>query len=638
MVHRMATVAAAILLVLAGSGPDGVDGAPAAFRPFEPSDPLGALVGETDSTADVARVMQLFRTTPMQFPMRGMLQPVRLAFTQPFALPEIARHATAPVADAALDAAHPYRAVAAWAARALGAAVPAGQGQGTLEVSDPQRAIFALDFLLNEPLLTVRRALSDAKVDPATPATAKALLEGTGQSMDRQRKRPEALLAAMRAAAQIDRTALVAAVAHLDATLDVKGDWSAMPADELPEALKGAVTGTVLATQEVPELGWLVVGGTGGNTYDMTRVAAVFDAGGDDAYEWRATVAGGRLVVDRAGNDAYRTLPDAGPGGPGGAMCGISVIDDAAGNDTYECGDAAIGAGLLGIGLVVDRAGDDRYRGNAWSVGAAMGGIGALVDLGGSDEYVTDTFSQACGGPSGAALLLDAAGNDRYRADGTAPSAYATPTVHESFSQGCGFGYRIGAPGGIGALVDLSGNDRYECGEFGQGIGYYLSMGILRDGSGNDLYYGNRYAQGTAAHQAFGALLEDGGDDIYWSMTAAGQGAAWDISVAALVDAAGDDRYQADGLSQGAAAQQAIGLLLDAAGNDDYRAAGASQGSADGNQYHWETTRTRSVGILIDRTGTDRWSTPGRGPGQRVRTGRAEEADGRTQWGFFLSR
>ena len=634
----MATVAAAILLVLAGSGPDGVDGAPAAFRPFEAADPLGALVAETDSAADVARTVQLFRSTPAQFALRGILQPVRLAFAQPFALTEIARHATAPVADAALDAAHPYRALAAWAARTLGTPAPASEGQGTLEVSDPQRAIFALDFLLNEPLLAVRRALADVKVDATGPAAAKALLDGCAQSMDRQRRRPEPLLAAMRAAAAIDRAALVGAVAHLDATLDVKGDWAAMPADELPEALKGAVTGTVLATQEVPELGWLVVGGAGANTYDMTRVAAVFDAGGDDAYEWRAPVAGGRLVVDRAGNDAYRTLPGAGPGGPGAGLCGVSVIDDAAGNDTYECGDAAIGAGILGIGLVVDRAGDDRYRGDAWSIGTAMGGIGAVVDLAGSDEYVSDTHSQACGGPSGAALLLDAGGNDRYRADGTAPSAYATPTVHVSFSQGCGFGYRIGAPGGIGALVDLAGNDRYECGEFGQGIGYFLSMGILRDGGGNDLYYGNRYAQGTAAHQAFGALLEDGGDDLYWSMTAAGQGAAWDVSVAALVDAAGDDRYQADGLSQGAAAQQAIGLLLDAAGNDDYRAAGASQGAGDGNDYHWETTRARSVGVLIDRTGTDRWSAPGRGTGQRMRTGRAEEEKGRTQWGFFLSR
>ena len=67
-----------------------------------------------------------------------------------------------PDSDAALDAAHPYRAVAAWAARALGAPAPAGEGQGTLEVSDPQRAIFALDFLLNEPMLAVRRALAEA--------------------------------------------------------------------------------------------------------------------------------------------------------------------------------------------------------------------------------------------------------------------------------------------------------------------------------------------------------------------------------------------------------------------------------------------------------------------------------------------
>jgi hypothetical protein len=270
-------------------------------------------------------------------------------------------------------------------------------------------------------------------------------------------------------------------------------------------------------------------------------------------------------------------------------------------------------------------------------VGAAFAGIGAVCDLGGSDLYVSEMFSQGCGGPGGAALLLDATGGDRNRADGTAPSAYATPTVHCSFSQGVGFGYRAGAVGGVGALVDLAGDDRYEGGEFAQGCGYFLSMGILRDSAGRDLYYGNRYAQGTAAHQAFGALLDDAGDDIYWSMTAAGQGAAWDVSVAVLVDRAGDDRYQADGLSQGAAAMQAIGFLCDRAGRDDYRAAGASQGSADDNRYHWDATQCTSLGVLQDRDGPNRFNA-GRADGERRMTGDAAGTSGQTQWGAFVTR
>jgi len=195
----------------------------------------------------------------------------------------------------------------------------------------------------------------------------------------------------------------------------------------------------------------------------------------------------------------------------------------------------------------------------------------------------------------------------------------------------------LGASGGVGALVDASGDDRYEGGEFAQGIGYFLSMGILRDGGGRDLYYGNRYAQGTAAHQAFGALLEDGGDDIYWSMTAAGQGAAWDMAGAALVDRAGDDRYQADGLSQGAAAQQAIGMLVDLAGRDDYRAGGSSQGAGGENAYHWDTSRTHSLGMLRDDEGPDRFGA-GRGPGRREVTGDGSRPTGGSQWGLFLAR
>ena len=119
----MPTVAACVLLAVAGAGPGGVDMAPAEALPFDPATPLGALVAESGSTADLARLQALFRTTPANFALRGFMQPVRLAFLHPFALPEIARHVTAPVADdPAADAARPFRAIAAWAARAFGTA------------------------------------------------------------------------------------------------------------------------------------------------------------------------------------------------------------------------------------------------------------------------------------------------------------------------------------------------------------------------------------------------------------------------------------------------------------------------------------------------------------------------------------
>ncbi len=630
----MSTIAACILLATSGSGLAGSLSARSLANPWDASNAVGALVAESGTLEDAKRLSAVFSAAPANFPLRGQLPLVKVAFLRPFALAEIARFAAAPALDAP---AHPYRAVAAFAARAFGVAAPAGEGQGTMICNDPQRAIFALDFMLNEPTRIVREALDGAHVDRAAIKPVAALLHAARNSTSRSAGVNEALMGAMHATAALDRAALVRAVAHLDVKLDTAADWKGFPADDLPDELKGAVEGRILSAQPVPELGWIVVGSMDANRYDMSKIAAVFDPGGDDVYEWKEAVAGSRIVVDLAGNDLYRSAAGTGPGGPGGAVLGVSIIDDYAGNDRYEAAECALGAAAFGVGVIVDRAGDDIYRGGEWTLGAAMGGIGAVIDLGGSDEYTSQVFSQGCGGPGGVALLFDATGNDRYRADGSEPSAYDTPTVHMSFSQGCGFGYRIGAPGGIGALVDAAGDDRYECGEFGQGIGYYLSMGILHDLGGRDLYYANRYAQGTAAHQAFGALLDDAGDDIYWSMTAAGQGAAWDVSAAVLVDGGGDDRYQADGLSQGAAAQQAIGMLFDLDGADDYRATGASQGAADSNEYHWDATHGRSLGILVDQHGPNRWSGD-RADGQRRRTGDVEQPNGRTQWGFFITR
>jgi hypothetical protein len=631
----MPSTACAMLLILTGSGPAGSALVPVLANPLDARDPAWPVVAEADRAGDLERIAALLADTPRMFPLRGSPLPVRLAFARPFALPEIAAWATEP---AVAPGDRPYRAVARFAARAFGIDCPPAEERSRLEVSSAQRAVFALDFLLNGASHLLREPLAAAMPEGDRAAAARAAVSADVLSIPRGAQVPDPLAAAMRAAPSVDRAALVAAALHFDAALDVSGDWKAMEADAepLPEALAGAVTGTVLTAQEVPELGWIVVGGAGDNRYDMSRIAAVFDPAGNDRYDWGAGAPGSRLVVDAAGDDEHVAAAGA-LVGPAGAAFGVCVIDDFAGNDRYSGEHAALGAGVLGVGILVDRAGDDRYEGGDWSVGAAFGGIGAVADLGGNDLYMSDHHSQACGGPSGAAILLDAAGNDRYRADGSWRSAYGTATVNCSFSQGCGFGYRIGASGGVGALVDASGDDRYEGGEFAQGIGYFLSMGILRDGGGRDLYYGNRYAQGTAAHQAFGALLEDGGDDIYWSMTAAGQGAAWDMAGAALVDRAGDDRYQADGLSQGAAAQQAIGMLVDVAGRDDYRAGGSSQGAGGENGYHWDSTRTHSVGLLRDDEGPDRFG-PGRAPGTRAVTGDGSKPTGSSQWGIFLAR
>lgn len=637
----MLTAGAALLLVLAGSGPAGSSAAPALLSPLDPrSGPGSVLAGNDAAAEDVRRLHALLASAPTLFPLRGIPSAVRIAFVQPFALPELARAVTEP---AVADRDRPFRAVARFAARAFGVADPTAEERSTLAISDPQRAVFALDFLLNEPNLILRTALGPAIPEAGRAAAAREAIADALSTTSRSSRIREPLLDAMRASATLDRAALVRAAAHLDVALEVAGDWKSFEPEQLPAELAGAVDGTVLAAQLVPELGWVVVGGPGDNRYDMSRVAAVFDAGGNDRFEW-GNAQGSRLVIDAAGDDVHTTPPPADPSapptGPAGAVGGMSVIIDLAGDDTYQCVRNGIGAAVLGVGILVDKAGNDVYRGGEWTCGAAFAGIGAVCDAGGNDLYLSECLSQGCGGPGGAGLLADASGNDRYRTDGSVPSAYGTPTVHCSFAQGAGFGYRAGAAGGVGALVDGAGDDRYEAGEFAQGIGYFLSMGILRDGGGRDLYYGNRYAQGTAAHQAFGALLEDSGDDIYWSMTAAGQGAAWDESAAVLVDRAGDDRYQADGLSQGAAAQQAIGFLADLSGRDDYRAAGASQGAADGNDYHWDSTRCTSLGVLLDAGGPNRFlgAPGGHADGASNLRGDPAAEKGRTRWGIFVSR
>jgi hypothetical protein len=599
-------------------------------NPLATGTPLAGYAARLQATDAALDVQHLLQAVPREYGAKALPPMVRTLFWHPWALPDLGER----LARLACDAERPVLMASRAAAMAMAAPEPNPEGHGSMEFSTPQRAIYGLDFLLNESNRQVRLALEG--IEGVTPEAVVAALRLSVESTSRGRAAPEPVALVLRAAAQVDRAALVQALAHWDVGLPVSGDWATFEPDELPEELKGAYEGQILSAQSVPELGWLVVGGPGPNRYDMTRIAAVFDPGGDDRYEWKGVVAGSRAVVDAAGNDVYTAD---GVGGPAGALLGASLVVDMAGDDRYHAHTLGLGAAAMGAALLLDLAGNDTYTAEQWSIGSAFAGVAACVDLAGVDCYDAPLLSQGVGGPGAFGLLLDRAGDDRYRADRTFPSTYGTPATFLSFSQGCGFGYRAGSAGGVGALVDAAGDDRYECGEFGQGCGYYLSLGMLVDRAGDDLYLGNRYAQGTAAHQAFGLLMDDAGSDLYHSVTAAGQGAAWDMSMAMLVDRAGDDWYRADGLSQGAAAQQAVGVLLDLAGDDRYQAAGASQGMADGNQYHWEATGCPSLGVLWDLAGRN-WFSSGRTDGQAVRTGHDEgtAAEGRSMWGLFIAR
>ncbi|MEX0959926.1 MAG: PDZ domain-containing protein [Burkholderiales bacterium] len=451
-------------------------------------------------------------------------------------------------------------------------------------------------------------------------------------------KQPDAQrgIRAMQQSMQVDIAALLAVADNILANILRLPPLAGTPR-EPPAVLAGAVAGEILDFHEI-DGGFIVIGGPGPNRYDMDRLHAVIDVGGDDIYRWGDSIPlPVQAVIDLAGDDRYQALR----GGPGAGWLGVSVLIDLAGDDHYGSTVGGCGAGALGFGFLFDDDGADNYRCAAWSMGAGLYGSGMLIDGGTHiDVYLSEVFSQGVGGPRGLGVLVDGGGDDLYRADGAVPSVYGTPGAYMAFSQGVGVGIRPYDTGGVGALLDFAGDDRYQGGEFSQGGGYFWGAGLLYDEDGDDLYFGNRYAQGFAAHQAFGMLADMAGDDIYWSMTAAGQGAAWDQSIAVLFDGAGDDVYRAQTLSQGAAAQQARASLHDAAGDDRYwSSSDIAQGAAGDNSYHYvDEDPVYSLGVLLDGGGSDRYSTGLRDGEVRLRLEAGNAEPGRGVAGIAVDR
>lgn len=505
-----------------------------------------------------------------------------------------------------------------------------------LEMNDPSRAAQVLSEQLDLAADDVEAAF--ASMEPAQREKQReqfdALLRHVAlPKLLESSPRVKEYIGAMQATMSIDYTKLFSAAGRVAGTLSVVAP-AAAPATQpstqaaispaLPAELAEAVKGPILEVRR-SKAGWVVVGGAGENTYDLSQLAGVIDLGGNDTYTYpegsRSSV---QVIVDLAGDDRYVT---SGNGlGPAAAMMGLSLINDCSGDDFYQGGMISNGAGVMGIGLLLDRAGNDRYEGHAWSEGAGVYGAGAIIDLAGGDTYIANLESQAIGGPKGVGLILDADGSDVYRANGIVPSVYDTPAVSYAMSQGAGLGFRRFDTGGIGILEDLAGNDRYEGGEFSQGGGYYFGLGLLHDRSGSDVYFGNRYSQAFAAHTALGMLVDDAGDDTYWAMTAANQSGSWDKTITVLLDRAGNDTYRGDGLSQGSASMQAIAWLIDLGGSDHYTGAGtATQGQSGGNTYSYLATGCFSWSLLLDAGGAKDFYSTGRADGQTLVTGTLNE-------------
>ncbi len=283
-------------------------------------------------------------------------------------------------------------------------------------------------------------------------------------------------------------------------------------------------------------------------------------------------------VIDPGGDDTY-TWPE------GTAPSRIESIIDLAGNDTYitEADFAGPATTAFGWSLLIDQAGDDRYRSRATgSIAFGAMGMGVLIDHAGDDVYEAtgERASWTIGaGFFGAGVLIDRGGHDVYRG--------------EKLTQA------VGGARGLGAIIDQAGNDFYFANGPSQPSAYGTAGVYLGKAQG--------FAYGVRGHAAGGvaALYDLGGHDEYTGGEFS-QGGGYFFGLGILRDAAGRDLYHANRYGQAFAAHQAAGILIDDQGDDTYwtRTAAGQSGSWD-----------ECVTLFIDRAGNDAYRCDGLGMG-----------------------
>jgi hypothetical protein len=289
-----------------------------------------------------------------------------------------------------------------------------------------------------------------------------------------------------------------------------------------------------------------------------------------DAFDW--------LVVDLGGDDVWTGRVAATD-----AEHALAAVLDMGGDDGWHAIEPhpgrTQGAGVTGVAVLLDAAGNDRYlAGGSLVQGAGQCGLGALIDLGGDDVYDAGYSAQGAG-YFGVGLLFDVAGNDRYRLR----------------SDGQGFG----GAGGVGTLADRSGDDVYEAVVDGAASGRpsYHTDGKVAVSNAQGCSMGRR-GDGADGHSwagGLGALLDASGNDTYTAGNWA-QGCGYWFGTGLLWEGGGDDRYKANGWAQGSGAHFCVGVLVDAAGADAYEVT-QGWGPAYGHDF--------TVGILADEVGHD---------------------------------
>jgi len=404
--------------------------------------------------------------------------------------------------------------------------------------------------------------------------------------------------------------------------------------------------GDVLYAKETPH-GWVVIGGKGANTYELSMpVALLIDLGGADVYRGKVASSydfdrANQVVIDLAGDDRYE-------GDRFSVACGrtgVGMLVDLAGNDHYQLASRCGGTGFGGIGVLCDSDGDDTYVGSKFTQGVAIAGMGLLLDRGGNDTHTSFGYSIGLGGPAAVGAVIDTAGNDSYQCGKKYPSNYNKSAVnpddpkfqYTAMGMGMGLGRRIlsrkrddhkyALAGGLGMVLDATGDDRYESSNFSQGCGYYFGVGLKMDLAGRDTYVTARYGLAAGAHYGMGLFVEYQGQDTYRTTGPRyNGGCAWDFSAflfveagaegdtyewqatdgpafaeigswAAFAELGGDDVYRlTKGL--GCTAETAMSVFFDQSGSDDYELADKPADFAPADET---TQRQDPGGLFVDR-------------------------------------
>ncbi len=391
-----------------------------------------------------------------------------------------------------------------------------------------------------------------------------------------------------------------------------------------PAATLAKARGELVAVRATTA-GAIAIGGRGENHY-LEGAALVIDLGGDDTYGpglasvvldradpmGKPVPSGVSCVIDLGGADKYQAGTAIAT--QGGAVGGVALLLDRAGDDVYQGGLHAQGSGLFGIGILADLAGNDTYEADSFSQGAGAFGLGLLYDAAGNDTMTVTTHGAGFGLTMGVGCLHDRAGDDVVVATG----AKATPALGSLIGTeggSCGFvlGAGLGlvgapdgpggglAPGGVGIAIDGGGNDKRTAGEIALGAAHFYAMGIFVDTAGNDAYECGAFGAGAAVQQAVGVFLDLAGNDTHTSRFNAHLGAASDIGIAFAIDASGDDVYESLGeRSQGYAEITSYAVFYDGAGKDRRVAKGKTSLCYAGHTAD-ATRKSISLAVVLDR-------------------------------------